>query len=379
MSSPGLIDHVCIAGVGATQQGKLPGRSADDLVVWAVREALADAGIEKSQVDGLIIQQSFNNQGDVRTVGHRLGIEPSLAVNVSCQGEALMTGLMLLATGLCEVVVLGYGTNQKTIRNYFAPSAYHVGGNFDAVYGLASPASTASFLFRRRMHEYGETEEQLGAIAVAESKAAALNPLAVYREELTIEDYLSAPYVIAPLRLYDFCMVSDGAFATILVGADRAKYLAKPPVWISGLGYHTGFSELADPNALLLPSHQRSAERLWSSTDYRQSDIDLLYVQDPYTPVVLAVLEDYGFCEPGTAGAWIQNGRIHLGGQLPINVNGGQNRMTYMVGWQHTFDAVKQLRSEAQEPQRQAVNCGVALCVFSQGVGQETFSFIYRI
>lgn len=378
MNTVGLSDRVSIAGVGASPQGKLPGKSADDLVIWAAREALEDAGLTRADVDGLVVQQSFNNQGDVRSIGNRLGVEPNLAFNVSCQGEALNAGLMLLVTGLCNVVLLAYGTNQKTHRNTFAPPAYHVGGNFNEVYGLASPASTAGFLFRRRMHEYGETEEQLGAIAVAESKAAALNPLAVYRDELTLADYLAAPYIIAPLRLYDFCMVSDGAFATILVRSERAADLPKPPVWISGFGYHTGFGELLDEDAWSLPSHQRSAQRLWSSTDLRRSDIDLVYIQDPYTPIILAVLEAYGFCDRGTAGGWVQGGRIELGGELPTNVNGGQNRMTYMVGWQHTFDAVKQLRREAQSPARQVEGCSVALCVFSQNVGQQTFSFIFR-
>jgi acetyl-CoA acetyltransferase len=344
----------------------------------AVREALADAGLSAADVGGLIVEQSYGGQGDVRVIGNRIGVEPSLAYNVTCQGEALTAGLLLIAQGLCDVVVLAYGTNQKTDRNTFAVPAYHVGGNFDDVYGLASPSSTAGLMFRRRMHEFGDTEEQLGAIAVAESKAAHLNPLAVYRDELTIEDYLAAPYIVAPLRLYDFCMVSDGAFATVLVSRERAADLPRKPVWISGVGFHTGFGELADEDAWTLPSHQRSAEVLWSHTDHARADVDLLYVQDPYTPVILAVLEAYGFCGRGEAAGWIQGGRIELGGELPVNVNGGQNRMTYMVGWQHTYDSVKQLRGEAKEPSRQLTGASVALNVFSRGVGQQTFSFVYR-
>lgn len=380
MKPADLVDLVAIAGVGATPQGKLPGHTGDDLVVWAVREALADAGLTIADVDGLVVQQSYGGQGDVRTIGNRLGARPNLVFNVTNHGESLNAGIMMLATGLCEVVVLAYGTNQRTNRNSFATPAYHVGGNFNDVYGLASPASTAGLLFGHRMHEYGETEEQLGAIAVAESKGAARNPLAVYRDELTIEDYLAARYVIAPLRLYDFCMVSDGAFATILVRAERAADLPKPPVRISGMGYNTAFDELANDAAFQLPGHQGAAKRLWNSTDLGRRDIDLMYIQDPYTPVILPVLEAYGFCETGTAGQWIQGGRIELGGELPVNVNGGQNRMTYMVGWQHTFDAVKQLRGEAPGgPERQKEDCAAVLCAFSANIGQETFSYIYRV
>jgi acetyl-CoA acetyltransferase len=228
------------------------------------------------------------------------------------------------------------------------------------------------------MHDYGATEEQLGAIAVAQSKAAALNPLAVYRDVITIDEYLAARYMIAPLRLFDFCMISDGGFATIVVSRERAKDLRKRPVWIAGLGFQINFTEIDHPKAMYLPAHEGNAARLWASTDYTRDDVDALYIQDPYTPSVLSSLEGYGFCERGTAHEWIQGGRIELGGELPVNVNGGQNRMTYMIGWQHTFDAVKQIRNEAEERARQIINCRVAMCVLSSGVGQETCSVILR-
>jgi acetyl-CoA acetyltransferase len=184
--------------------------------------------------------------------------------------------------------------------------------------------------------------------------------------------------VIAPLRLYDFCMVSDGGFATIVVSAERAAGLRKTPVWISGIGYQASFTEIDHPDAMYLPAHDANARRLWASTDFTRADLDALYIQDPYTPSTLSMLEGYGFCERGTAHEWIQGGRIELGGELPLNVNGGQNRMTYMIGWQHTYDAVKQLRDEAEERSRQIPDCRAAMCVYSSGVGQETSSVILR-
>jgi acetyl-CoA acetyltransferase len=373
-----LVEKACIAGVGATPQGKLAGYSADDLAIWALREALADAGLEKGEIDTLIVQRSFGGQGEVREVGHRLAIDPALAFNVGYQGEALLTALSLIATGNAQVVAMLYGTNQRTNRNSFANPALHVGGNYQSVYGLASPASTAALNYRRRMHDYGATEAQLGALVVAQSKAAALNPLAVYREPVTLEQYLAAPYLIAPLRLYDFCMISDGGFATIMVSGERAAGLRKRPVWINGIGFQTHFTEIDHPRAMYLPAHELNASRLWASTDFGRQDLDVLYIQDPYTPSTLSMLEGYGFCERGSAQEWIQGGRIELGGELPLNVNGGQNRMTYMIGWQHTYDAVMQLRDEAEERARQVPNCRVALCVLSSGVGQETCSMILR-
>jgi acetyl-CoA acetyltransferase len=378
MSLSDIVDRACIAGVGATPQGQLPGRNGDDLSVWAVREALVDAGIDKSEIDALIVQKSYGGQGELRAVGHRLGIEPASAFNAGYGGEALVIATLLAATGVAHVIALVYGTNQRTNRNPFTAPAYQVGGNYETVYGLANPGSAAAFNYRRRMHDFGATEAQLGAIAIAQSKAAARNPLAVYREELTLDSYLAAPYLIAPLRLYDFCMVSDGGFALIVVSRERAKDLARAPVWISGLGFQSSFLEIDHVNSMYHPSQIGNAHRLWSASEVRREDIDALYVQDAYTPNVLSALENYGFCQFGTAHEWIQGGRIELGGELPTNPNGGQNRMTYMVGWQNTYDAVKQLRNEAQDPGRQIAGCSAILCTYSAGHWQQTCSVILR-
>jgi acetyl-CoA acetyltransferase len=372
-------DLTCIVGVGATPQGKMPGSTADDLAVWAMREALADAKANKSALDGLVVQRSYGGGGDLRNVGHRLGLEPAFALNASSQGEALQAAVMAILTGDATCVGLVYGTDQRTNRNSFAAPSYHLGGNFEQVYGLANPGSVAAFNYRRRMHDFAATEEQLGAVAIAQSRAAALNPLAVYRNRLTLDDYLAAEYVIAPLRLYDFSMISDGAFATIIASADIASQFGRSPVYINAMGHQSNFRELEVPDAMYHPSQKPNAARLWRAADFGPKDVDLLYVQDAFTPNVLAALENYGFCEFGTAHEWIQGGRIELDGELPVNVNGGQNRMTYMVGWHNTFDAVKQLRGEAQLPERQKNPCRVVLSTMSSGHWQETHSILLHV
>jgi acetyl-CoA acetyltransferase len=376
MTSSSLNDKAFIAGVGATPQGKLPGRSGDDLAVWALRLALADSGLQLSDIDGLAVMRSYGGAGDIWALGPRLGIEPHMSWNVNYQGEGLQTAVMAIALGLCRCVALLYGTNQRTNRNTFGMTTYHGGSNFEQVYGLANPGATAAFNYRRRMHDFGATEEQLGAVAIAQSKAAALNPLAVYRDALTIEEYLAMPYVIAPLRLCDFSMVSDGGFATILVSEDLAAEIGPRAIAIGAMGSSSNFRELADPRAMYHPSQVPNAQRLWGSCDYTPTDVDVLYVQDAYTPNVLSALENYGFCEFGTAHEWIQDGRIELDGELPVNVNGGQNRMTYMVGWHNTFDSVTQLRGEADTPERQVSDCHVALCTMSAGHWAQTCSML---
>jgi acetyl-CoA acetyltransferase len=226
------------------------------------------------------------------------------------------------------------------------------------------------------MHDYGATEEQLAAVAVAQSAAAALNPLAVYRDPLSLDDYLSAPYVIAPLRRFDFCMISDGAFATVVMSEARARDLPKLPIGIESIGFQCSFLEDEHPDAMYHPSQLANAKRLWGGSDLTPADIDAIYIQDAFSPNVLAALENYGFCDRGTAHEWIQGGRIALGGELPVNPHGGQSRMTYMVGWQNTFDAVKQLRGEAENTERQIADCSNVLSTISGGHWQETFSMI---
>jgi acetyl-CoA acetyltransferase len=373
-----LNDKSCIVGAGATPQGQLHGNTGDDIAISAFKLALDDCGLQKDEIDGLLVQPSYGGQGDIKEVGHRLGLQPRVAGNIGHHGQTIQFAAMLVATGMCKYVACVYGTNQRTNRNRFASTAYHLGGNFDQVYGLSNPGSVAAFNFRRRMKDFGATEQQLGAVAVAQSKAAALNPLAVYRDPLTVEDYLNARYVIEPLRLVDFCMVSDGGFCDIITSPERAKDLKKPPVYISAMGAQASFQELEHPQSMYHPSQLPNAAMLWESTDFKQKDLDALYVQDSYTPNVLSALENYGFCEFGTAHQWIQGGRIELGGELPVNVHGGQNRMTYMVGWHNTYDAVQQLRDEAQERSRQIPNAQTIMCTFSTGHWQETWSMIYR-
>jgi acetyl-CoA acetyltransferase len=364
-----------VIGVGATPQGKQPESSGDDLAIRALRAALDDAGLSLSSIDGLAVQTSYRG-GSLLEVGHRLSIAPNVSTSVSSHSQALTFATTMVADGRAQCVAILYGTNQRTNRNDFSPPTFHVGGNFARVYGLSSPASTSAFNFRRRMHDYGATEQQLAAIAVAQSKAASRNPLAVYRDVLTLDDYMAAPYLIEPLRRPDFSMVSDGGFAVLIGTAEMAARAKSTAVHVSAIAYAADYSELEHPDAMYHPTLKVTAERLWSAAPYRYEDIDALYVQDAFTPNVLAGLENYGFCKLGTAHEWIQGGTIELGGVLPVNVNGGQNRMTYMVGWQNTYDAVRQLRGTADSPERQVANCNVVMCTYSSGHWQESCALI---
>lgn len=373
-----ILNKVNVVGIGATPQGKMEGYSGDDLAIWALRNAIEDSGLKKSDIDGLLVQHSFGGGGDIREVGHRLGLEPRYGNNIDGHGHGMHAATLLLTSGVCNYVAIMYGTNQRTNRNKFGGSSYHSGGNFNEVYGLSNPGAVAAFNYRRRMADYGATEYQLGAIATAQSKGAALNPLAVYREAFTQDEYMDFRYVIAPLRLVDFCMVSDGGFAMILTTKERARDLKKPGPTIMGLGAQASFLEMDHPDAMYHPSQPSNARMLWSNTDLKNKDVQAMYIQDAYTPNVFAALENYGFCERGTAHEWVQGGRIEVGGEFPVNIHGGQNRMSYMVGWHNTYDAVTQLRNEAMERERQIPNANTILVTVSGGHWEHTYSMLYQ-
>ncbi len=378
MTVESLLDKVNVVGIGATPQGKLPEYDGDDIAIWALREAIKDSGLKKEDIDGLLVQRSFGGGGEIREIGHRLGMEPRYAHNVDSHGNAVHHATMLLATGLCNTVAIMYGTNQRTNRNKFTTSSYHGGGNFDEVYGLSNPGAVAALNYRRRMKDYGATEYQLGAIAVAQAKGASLNPLAVYRDTFTQDEYMDFRYVIAPLRLVDFSMVSDGGFAMILTTRERARDLPKPGPTIMAMGAQASFLEMSHPDAMYHPSQPSNAKMLWGHTDIKHDDINALYIQDAYTPNVFAALENYGFCERGTAHEWAQGGRLELGSSMPVNCHGGQNRLSYMVGWHNTYDAVTQLRNEAQTRERQIPNANTVMVTVSGGHWEHTYSMIYQ-
>jgi acetyl-CoA acetyltransferase len=188
---------------------------------------------------------------------------------------------------------------------------------------------------------------------------------------------MSARYVVEPLRLFDYCYITDGGHAFILTTADRAQDLRKPPVYIRGLGRQEAFRAYETPDLVMQSfQQQRVAKMVFPMAEVGVKDMQALYVQDAYSPAIIAALENYGFCPVGEAGRWIQNGRIALGGELPVNVNGGQLSETYMVGWQNTCDAVRQLRGECGP--RQIKDVELLMCTYTGGLREHAGALILR-
>lgn len=338
---------VAIIGVGATHQGELPGLSGDEIAVDALRLALADAGIAKSQLDGLVTCRSYGGQGVDTDIGRLLGLNPSFSATLdygTCN-FSLHLAIMAIRSGLANTVALTYGTNQRTAKHRFANAASDA--HLTEPHGFYNVAGPAAMAFARHKHLYGTTEEQLGHVAVGQRQFAQLNPMAIFRDELTLENYLAAPYIVEPLRRPDITMISDGGAALIVTRADRIGDLDRTPVFLVAMAQSASLRDNQTNDNLMRPWIGDTATRLYRDSPVSREDVDVLFIQDPFSVWVLQMLEWYGFCPVGEGGPFLAEGRTAPGGALPLNTNGGQLSEAYMWGWLHLCEAVRQLRGEA--------------------------------
>ncbi|MDO8212211.1 hypothetical protein [Conexibacter sp. CPCC 206217] len=352
-------NNAAIVGIGATAQGEHPGLAADDLAVDAAKSALADAGIAKHEVDGLISCRTLDGHGDDVAVGALLGLNPrySAALSYGTCNFSLQLAAMAIASGLARTILLVYGANQRTGRTDFAQT--QEARDFALPHGFVHIAGPAALAFRRHQHLYGTTEAQLGAIAVAQRRWAQLNPLAIFRSPLTLDAYLAKPYLVAPLRRDDVTMISDGGVAVVMTAAERAAAHPHPAVLLRGIAQTAALRQSQNPDNLLRPWLKPVAERVFAAAGMRPGDVDVAYFQDPTSVWVLQLLEHFGFCDPGEAGPFVADGHTAPGGALPVNTNGGQLSESYMWGWLHVCELVRQLRGTAGP--RQVEGASVAL------------------
>lgn len=339
-----LRGRIAIAAVGASAQGELPGQSADEIAVATLKLTLEQNGLRKSDIDGLITCKSFGGGGIDTTIGRLAGMNPaySATLDYGTCNFSLHLAAAAIATGQATTVAILYGTNQRSQRNPFS----HPLGSVDEIerYGLLNVAGPAAMAFRRYQHLYGITEQQLGHVAVSQRRYAANNPQAIFRHPLEIEDYLSEPYLVEPLRRSDLCMISDGGACIIVTSTEKARDLTNVPVCILGMAQQTGLRDRQNADNWLRPWISSVADRIYSQADVTQKDIDLLYIQDPCSVWVLQMLEAYGFVEPGQAGPAFEAGAVGWGSKLPINTSGGQLSEAYMWGFLHLVEAVRQLQ-----------------------------------
>jgi acetyl-CoA acetyltransferase len=343
-------NSTAVIGVGSTKFGRLPGEDPYDLGAWALTEALEDCGLTAADIDGVIVSRI----PDYQRFCEVYGLNPRFALSTPGQGRmsgiSIQLAVAAINAGLANTIALVYGNNGRSAGDKYGGDTDRYGsggaGQFFP-YGMTSPGAQHAMMFARHMHEYGTTSEQLAAIPVAFRKHAALNPAAVMRELITVEQHQDSKYVAAPLHIYDYCLINDGGCALIITSRERARDAKKAPAYIRGYSQATKLLDSAfPPEDMWYNAMQLAAKDVYEMADVKREDLDALMVYDNFSPTVLFSLEGFGFCKRGEGGAWIQGGRLELGGQYPTNTSGGHLSESYMQGWALNVEAVRQLRGE---------------------------------
>lgn len=352
-----LKNRIAVAGVGHTAFGSFPERSDYGLAAEAFRLALDDCGLRKQDIDGLACCRIpyYVRMGEV------LGINPRWTLQTPAHGRmsamAIIEAMMAIASGAADCVALLYANVGRSRRvNYGGDE----NSGFWDPWGMTSPGAGHAMMFRSHMERYGTTTRQLAEVPVAIRANAARNPAAVMRDLISVDDHANARRIAAPLGLFDYCLINDGAACLILTSTERARDLRKAPVVISGVGAQdaftgSGISNFADN--FWYDELQAVARQVFSMADVGVDDVDALMAYDNFSPTVLFSLEGLGYCGKGESGDFVSNGALRHDGRLPTNTDGGHLSNSYMQGWALNIEAVRQLRGEAEG--RQLEDCEV--------------------
>ena len=368
-----LSGKVAIVGVAESDSiGKVPDKPAIQLHAEAARNALAEAGLKKTDVNGL-----FTAGVSPLETGEYLGIEPRHTDGTSVGGSSFLIhvghAVTAIANGLCDVALITHGESGRSrvgaLPRAVGPDSLRA--QFESPFGIPMPVGAYALACRRHMHEYGTTHEQLAEIAVATRKWASLNPKAMYRDPLTIEDVLKSRWVCYPFHLLDCCLVTDAGGAVVLTSMERARDLKQPPIAVLGFGeFHDHALISAMPNLTAGPA-RISGKRAFEMAGLTPSDINLALIYDSFTYTVLLTLEDLGFCKKGEGGAFVSGQRTAPGGPFPLNTSGGGLSYTHpgMYGIFTLIEAVRQLRGDYKDQgPRQVPNARLAVAHGTGGV-----------
>ncbi|CAG1016042.1 hypothetical protein RHIZO_05253 [Rhizobiaceae bacterium] len=376
---------VAVVGVGETdyaldhaalRDGKVRS-DAYGFAATALKRALSDAGLRLSDIDGLVVGQSTA----VERMAEVLAVDPSWSAQADAV-NAVIQAAMAIASGLAECVALVYGNDQKSAgTQYGGPNA--MGGERFLAYvqyapwGLTSQGALYAMMANRYMAEAEFTPADLGRIAVGQRRFAEQNANAIMRRPLTLDDYLASRFVCEPLRLFDYCLVNDGGVALIVTTAERARSNPRAV----GLAAFARADLSVDATSLrprlmdyYHDAHRRAAADLYAVAGFGPEAVDSVQIYDSFTTHVPFALEGFGYCGLGEAAGLIRSGALAPGGRLPMNTSGGMLSESYMQGWNHQVEAVRQLRGETGDRQVP----GVRHVHYMSDVAGKVSSLMYR-
>jgi acetyl-CoA acetyltransferase len=364
---------VAIVGVAESDKiGVVPDKSVLQLHAEAAHNALTEAGLTTQDVDGI-----FAAGTSPMETAEYLGITPRYMDGTSVGGSSFVIHVghaaTAIANGLCNVALITHGESGRSRvgAGGFPQSPQNMRGQFEAPWGLPMPVGAYAMACSRHMALYGTTHEQLAEIAVATRKWAALNPKAMYRDPLTIDEVLKTRWVAWPFHLLDCCLVTDAGGAVVLTSLERARDLKTHPVAVLGFGESIDHAMISQMHDFTSGPAKISGKQAFEMAGVTPSDIDLAMVYDSFTYTVLLSLEDLGFCKKGEGGAFVSNQRTAPGGEFPLNTNGGGLSYTHsgMYGVFTLIEATRQLRHDYRdEGARQVKDAKIAVAHGTGGV-----------
>jgi acetyl-CoA acetyltransferase len=345
-----LSNSTCIVGVDESDEiGTLPGKSQLTLHVEAIHNAVRDAGLKVSDVDGVFTA----GQHSPATIAEAVGVVPRYVDGTTVGGCSfiIMVGHAMLALhhGLCDVAVVAHGESGRSGVGVTPRRDTALPGQYELPYGFGGAPTYFGLITTRHMHEYGTTLEQWAQVAVSTRKWAALNPKARNRDPITVKDVLDSRPVVWPFNILNICLVTDAGGAVVMTRADRAGDLAKKPVYVRGAGEGAEHVMVTQMRNLTFSEATRLAgEKAFGMAGVSHRDFDHLMFYDAFTSGPPIMLESLGFCKPGEGVRYFEDGRSTPGGTLPINTNGGGLSYTHsgMYGIFPIIESVRQLRGE---------------------------------
>jgi len=370
-----------LVGAAVSDYPLTPDMTELDHHVVGIRNALDDAGLKLTDVDGLLTASGGGPMGSMGLAEY-LGIRPRYVDGTSVGGSSFVyhaaRAALAVGSGLCEVAVVAMGQLGRSGGNRGYRFRGRGGGPgfgsffWDSLAGLPLVGAYA-MAAQRHMHEFGTTSEDLAQIAVATRFHASMNPKAQYQDPITVDDVLSARWVAEPLHLLDCCVVSDGGGAYVITTAERARDLPKPAARLLGYGErigHAGIGQMPDFTQTVAAD---SGPAAFEMAGLKPGDIDCAQLYDSFTITVLLLLEDLGFCPKGEGGRFLREA-LRLGGPLPINTDGGGLSACHpgMRGMFLVIEALRQIRGEG-DPRTVVRPGGVDTCLV-HGVGGQLSS-----
>jgi acetyl-CoA acetyltransferase len=358
-----LSNAACIVGVDESDEiGTLPGKSQLTLHVEAVHNAVRDAGLRVSDIDGVFTA----GQHSPATIAEAVGVRPRYVDGTTVGGCSfiIMVGHAMLALhhGLCDVAVISHGESGRSGVGVSPRRDLAIPGQFEAPYGFGGAPTYFGLITTRHMHEYGTTLEQWAQVAVSTRRWAMLNPKARHREPLTVQDVLASRPVVWPFNVLNICLVTDAGGAVVMTRPDRARDCAKKPVWVRGAGEGAEHVSLTQMRDLTFSEATRlSGDKAFAMAGVRATDFDHIMLYDAFTSGPPIMLESLGIAKRGEGVHFFEEGRSTPGGRLPINTNGGGLSYTHsgMYGIFPIIEAVRQLRGECGP--RQVPNARLSL------------------